>query len=128
MERIDKWVVYGILHGYPSCCIKAFSTCDVFAMQHYKSSAFTLNGTGFVPCDICNNRTSESLIAEINQNRLVNYKFPNQTKKYILQHNLIGYDIEDLENREEELNKLIIEILVNGLPDRYKDLAGIIYN
>ncbi|UOX39537.1 hypothetical protein [Aeromonas phage ZPAH34] len=128
MHQLDSWTVTGILLGYPSCCVRAFSTGSVFEMAHYKNGPFTLQGTGFVPCDKCNDRSPESLITEINQHRLVNYKFPNQTKEFIKQHNLIGYDVEDEENREQAEEKLIASILQSGLPDRYKELSDIIYD
>lgn len=64
---------YGILYGFPICCIQAH--VHFIAGPGYRPRL--LDGTGFVPCVECNRtKTEEQLIAEITANRLVPYAFP----------------------------------------------------
>lgn len=55
----------GNLLGFPSCCIKEFITLD-----HVGGPKRKLTGTGYVPCESCNDLFSEEeLISRIMENR-----------------------------------------------------------
>ena len=59
--------------GYPKCCIDEFIVADY---TNRPTRKFT--GTGYVPCESCNEKTHEELEATINANRKCPQRFPNE--------------------------------------------------
>lgn len=53
------WIQAGLQFGYPLCCINAF--CN---MAHVGGSVRKLNGTGFVPCKVCNQTKTEAFMRD----------------------------------------------------------------
>ena len=75
----NHWAMMGLKYGYPHCCIMAFCNLD-----HIKDKTpRQLEGTGYVPCDVCNSRYGlVQLISHINQNRDKSLmQFPNEEMK-----------------------------------------------
>jgi hypothetical protein len=62
-STLDYWDRVGKLLGYPECCVKDF----LIPMLPRRRSVFS--GTGFIPCEACNNRDQAELWREINNNR-----------------------------------------------------------
>jgi len=93
--------IYGLLLGFPYCCISEFIT--TFKNSGEKRYSWELRkpgekrklyGTGFVPCSRCNARyTSEQLIEIIDSNR----KYPIPFRSFVLKVNT-EIDDEILEN------------------------------
>jgi hypothetical protein len=71
----DDFFLSGIYYGYPTCCIDEFIFCveNGSFMQREKRK---LNGTGYVPCEECNQKSERDLLKTINDNRLHWQKFP----------------------------------------------------
>lgn len=71
----DGWFLSGVYYGYPPCCIEEF-------IAYAESGNFSdrpdrkLNGTGYVPCKSCNEKSEKELVKDINRNRLHWQKFP----------------------------------------------------
>lgn len=66
--RAKAWHDNGVRYGFPKCCV------DEFVGRLYTSSLIRekrkLDGTGFVPCVVCNEtKTEEQLVQEIAVNR-----------------------------------------------------------
>ncbi len=66
------WAIFGKWLGYPDCCIQDFIKLKPLNMPKRK-----LNGSGYIPCTICNEKTEEALISAINGNRQCTIKFPH---------------------------------------------------
>jgi len=72
----------GLLLGYPTCCIKEFEEYfNAIKSGNYKPREDRkLKGTGYVPCETCNEKYSESqLIENIEENRVYRVPFPAKT-------------------------------------------------
>jgi hypothetical protein len=66
--------VIGLYLGFPECCIKSFrvrGACDI-------EPGFPLEGTGYVPCPKCIDKSEDELKAAIEKNRLCPYPFPEE--------------------------------------------------
>jgi hypothetical protein len=61
----------GNLCGYPDCCIDEFIKRDWDNRPKRK-----FHGTGYVPCEACNEKSGLELIATINEKRTFNTPFP----------------------------------------------------
>ncbi len=68
------WMEMGLQRGYPMCCIEAF------LVGEQKRGGF-FEGTGFVPCSCCYDRTPEDLISTIDTNRQIDHTFPFDSEK-----------------------------------------------
>jgi hypothetical protein len=70
-----SWVL-GTICGYPVCCIEDF--IDEFdyrlSSTHWKPRQF--DGTGYVPCLSCNEKTREDLLEAIAVRRVSSAPFP----------------------------------------------------
>ena len=64
------WRKSGEHFGYPECCIKAFLTGDYSEYNPY-------NGTGYRPCESCEELSMKEVIIGINKNRAHPYPFPD---------------------------------------------------
>ena len=60
----DWWQEVGKQLGYPKCCIDSF--CD---LAHLDEPSRKLNGTGYIPCAQCNEKSEEDLVRVIKANR-----------------------------------------------------------
>lgn len=69
--EITNWDIYGMYFGYSRCCIKAFSKGNHIGMPPRK-----LHGSGYIPCDVCNEKSEETLISEIRKRRRHHQSFP----------------------------------------------------
>ena len=59
--------IMGNYYGYPACCVEAFERED-----HTTRPTRKLSGTGYVPCEACNDKYTEAeLIANIDANRVM---------------------------------------------------------
>lgn len=76
-DRIKRWRALGKAFGYPECCVADFVAFISDPMQSFRKPRL-LDGTGFVPCQVCNTtKSEEELIAEINAKRRPDLKpFP----------------------------------------------------
>ena len=54
---------YGVIMGYPSCCIKEFIQ-TTYNEDGHKRECRKLTGTGYIPCKKCNARYSEKELFE----------------------------------------------------------------
>lgn len=64
----------GLYLGFPECCIKSFRTrgaCDI-------EGSFPLEGTGYIPCPKCGQKSEEELIEAIEKNRMCELPFPEE--------------------------------------------------
>lgn len=60
---------FGLYYGYPVCCTESLLN-DISTGYFLNRPPRKLQGTGFVPCEDCNNKyTEEELISKINENR-----------------------------------------------------------
>ena len=59
--------------GYPKCCIDEFIVAGWTNRQPRK-----FHGSGYVPCESCNEKTHEELEATINANRKCAERFPEE--------------------------------------------------
>jgi hypothetical protein len=69
---------YGAYYGYPECCVKDFIQ-RVVDYRQGKPLAFLerkLDGTGYIPCLICNEKSEEELLTVISSNRKCKKPFP----------------------------------------------------
>lgn len=61
--RINKWRWFGDYYGYPACCVEHFcNTTGTTTPSHF-------DGTGFVPCPTCEERSMNELVVEIHRQR-----------------------------------------------------------
>jgi hypothetical protein len=73
-ERLLRWEALGKLYSYPDCCIKEF-----LLTMAYPRLARKFDGTGYVPCIECNNKTEKELLDVIKKNRKFSKPFPKDT-------------------------------------------------
>ncbi len=76
-EQVKQWRAHGKAFGYPECCIDDFVEFISGPILSFRKPRL-LDGTGFVPCRVCNTtKSEEELVAEINANRSPDQKpFP----------------------------------------------------
>lgn len=67
----ESWTIRGRYYGFPECCIESFLT-----LSHVSGPDRKLDGTGYVPCLKCNEKSEEELIQIINSNRRSPRPFP----------------------------------------------------
>ena len=65
----DRTVRLGEYLGFPKCCIDEFIYVDTAPTRK-------LNGTGYVPCALCNEKSEDELVSEISKNRKCEEPFP----------------------------------------------------
>ena len=68
----SQWQTYGEYFGYPECCVAAFRMLEHFG----KDVEYKLNGTGYIPCSVCNEKSEEELLETIAKNRKCPTPFP----------------------------------------------------
>lgn len=75
--------------GYPSCCTDEFVSGSRSHIGGRK-----LEGTGYIPCKKCNNKTEEELLNTIKENRICPTNFPKMEKdlSFIEKTNLLSPD------------------------------------
>lgn len=76
MIKLTSWDVFGKYYGFPQCCISEFHT-DIHQLEGVPRK---LNGSGYIPCSACNEKTEEELIATINSNRFEAQAFPYESR------------------------------------------------
>lgn len=76
MERV---VLLGKVFGYPDCCVDAFVVRHAMheAGEEIDPGPFKLDGTGFVPCPACNQKSEAELISIIQARRKYHEAFPD---------------------------------------------------
>lgn len=66
---MNGYLNLGKKFGYPTCCIEEFIFCLNTGL-FFKREPRKLQGTGYIPCAICNSKyTTEQLVENINVNR-----------------------------------------------------------
>lgn len=70
-----SWEEFGRFFGYPECCIEAFVSFESVGVTR------KLDGTGYKPCQACNQLPEAVLIERINQNRICPIPFPTESRK-----------------------------------------------
>ena len=73
MSKTLTWDNFGEYFGYPKCCRDSFET-----LEHVDGDDRKLDGTGYIPCLACNEKSEEELIAVITANRRATTKFPKE--------------------------------------------------
>jgi hypothetical protein len=71
----DGWFLSGVYYGYPVCCIDEFIYYAESGLYDEREDR-KLNGTGYVPCKECNQKSERELLETISYNRLHWEKFP----------------------------------------------------
>jgi hypothetical protein len=68
----DRAERLGLALGFPKCCVAEWiNEIDLPSHQRRK-----LDGTGYIPCRKCNEKTEDELVSVINTNRLCYTPFP----------------------------------------------------
>ena len=62
-EEFNFTQYYGKYYGFTQCCIDYFQTLDDYPEGR------KLEGTGYIPCDCCNEKTEQELLDVITANR-----------------------------------------------------------
>ncbi len=72
----------GLYYGYPPCCISEFIQFVVSFTCGFpdKRGKRKLHGSGYVPCIICNDKSTEELLAYIETNRQCEKPFTKRRK------------------------------------------------
>lgn len=74
-DRLHTYV-WGYFYGFPKCCIDEFA---LLLDECEDRSNRKLDGTGYVPCEKCNEKSEEELVSTIKSNRLYDVPFPSET-------------------------------------------------
>lgn len=73
---MNAWTVQGKYYGFPKCCVEAFENGE----HILSGKELKLNGTGYIPCQHCNDtKTEDELVDSINLNRIEPKPFPHET-------------------------------------------------
>lgn len=78
IKKPKDFIELGQYYGYPPCCIAEFIQF-VLDLKDGKNSVRErrqLNGTGYVPCKSCNDKTKDQLLETITQLRNCKLPFP----------------------------------------------------
>lgn len=75
LDKDDDWVKYGVLYGFPPCCIHYFVTRD-FHNGGEKNLLEGYENAGYIPCDYHKSLPVQEVVDEINSRRIVNIPFP----------------------------------------------------
>lgn len=86
----ESWTIRGRYYGFPECCIQSFLT-----LSHVGGPDRKLDGTGYIPCLDCNEKSEEELIAQITANRKSRLPFP-KTEKDKIENEHLHSIIKDL--------------------------------
>jgi hypothetical protein len=70
-----SWVM-GTICGYPPCCIKDFINYRNYRLSSPHWKPRQLDGTGYIPCPSCNEKTREDLLEAIAVRRVSSVPFP----------------------------------------------------
>lgn len=73
----NDWYYWGKYFGFPDCCIDYFMVNAGNWDLRY-SEGFPLQGTGYVPCPCCLNKSEQELINTINSKRFCPTEFPHE--------------------------------------------------
>ena len=100
----------GYLYGFPECCITWFNHRSPFDEANHRPTMF--DGTGYIPCPHCRNKTEEEIVAGINERRVAPLSFPNDDAlheliliAYLRKHGLpIGDNLEGYEEQFDGFN------------------------
>lgn len=73
----ESWTIRGRYFGFPECCIQEFlPRIDMSTEDMLKEEPRKLDGTGYMPCSVCNEKPEAELIKVINSNRRSPQAFP----------------------------------------------------
>lgn len=67
----NQWEALGRMYGYPECCIHDFIKLGHEELGYYRN--FT--GTGYVPCQVCDDKPMNEVVKVICENRFVDHPF-----------------------------------------------------
>jgi len=122
---IRIYSISGRYYGYPPCCIEAFNK-EQHKVNRIKRK---LSGTGYIPCDICNQKTEEELIKIIESNRIAPSKFPQlsdiaTTTNYILLSEVFTHEEKQIIHERYNYIKKSSEIneVVLGEREEYPEI------
>lgn len=74
-NHIVHWTMAGLEYGYPICCIGEFVIHAIKGTSEHREKR-KFNGTGYVPCVLCNEKTEAELLAYIAAHRQYKKPFP----------------------------------------------------
>lgn len=72
MSKLSSWDILGKYYGFPQCCIDSFNK-----KLHVGKGMLKLCGTGYIPCNSCNQKSEEELLDYIANNRFALTSFPD---------------------------------------------------
>lgn len=71
----EQWRLWGRSFGYPECCVEFFvRECTAERYGDFKDRK--LWGTGYVPCELCNEKSEDELKETIAKGRKTDVPFP----------------------------------------------------
>lgn len=71
---MNTWDIFGKYYGFPQCCIDAFNA-GLHIGDRVKRQ---FSGTGYIPCNACNQKTEAELLEAISQKRIASDPFPEE--------------------------------------------------
>jgi hypothetical protein len=72
-EQKQHFIKMGKLFGYPQCCIDEFLVLDI------PRPIRKFNGTGYLPCAKCNEKSEQEMLDIIAKNRTFPLPFPEDS-------------------------------------------------